>query len=269
MADSAQSPTDYIQHHLGHLTKDLTPHIQEDGFMTIHVDTMVMSGILGVIMCLAFWLGTRKATTGVPGKWQAFVELMLEFVHGQAKDAYHGPSKLVTPIAITLFFWIIMMNAMDFIPVDLVAWVAHNVFHLKNFRSVPTADVNATLAMSGTVFFLMLFFAIRAKGVGGFIVEMCVAPFGKYMLPFNIILNLVELFSKPVSLAMRLFGNMYGGEIVFLLIWVLGATSVFGAAAATIFGLGWALFHVLIILLQAFIFMTLSVVYLSLMEEHH
>jgi F-type H+-transporting ATPase subunit a len=233
--------------------------------------------VLGLIMCLGFWVATRKATAGVPGKWQAFVEIVLEFIDKQAKDAYHGTSKLVTPVAITLFCWIILMNAMDFIPVDFIAktagFVGQHVFgvdpHHVHWRPVPTADVNATLAMSITVFFLMIFFALRAKGIGGFVHELFTAPFGKWMFPANLLLNAVELLSKPVSLAMRLFGNMYGGEIVFLLIWVLGGAGVGGALASAVFGLGWGLFHILIIILQAFIFMMLSVVYLSLMEEHH
>ena len=279
MSDQAEklTPTEYIQHHLGHLAHDLTPTVGKDGFMAVHVDTMVMSFVLGLIMCLGFWFATRKATAGVPGKWQAFVEIVLEFIDKQAKDAYHGTSKLVTPVAITLFCWIILMNAMDFIPVDFIATVAgfvgQHAFgvdpHSVHWRPVPTADVNATLAMSITVFFLMIFFALRAKGIGGFVHELFTAPFGPWMFPANILLNIVELLSKPVSLAMRLFGNMYGGEIVFLLIWVLGGAGFGGAIASAVFGLGWGLFHILIIILQAFIFMMLSVVYLSLMEEHH
>ena len=271
------TPTEYIQHHLGHFARDLTPQVSKDGFMTIHADTMVMSFVLGLVMCLGFWLATRKATSGVPGRWQAFVEIVLEFIDGQAKDAYHGTSKLVTPIAITLFCWILLMNAMDFIPVDFIAkisgFVGATFFgmdpHQVHWRPVPTADVNATLAMSITVFFLMIFFALRAKGLGGFIHELFTAPFGPWLFPANILLNIVELLSKPVSLAMRLFGNMYGGEIVFLLIWVLGSVSVAGALAASVLGLAWGLFHILIVILQAFIFMMLSIVYLSLMEEHH
>lgn len=266
--EGAKTPTDYITHHLTHLAKDLTPTVGKDGFMAIHVDTMVTSFILGLIMMFGMWLATRRATPGVPGRWQAFVEIVLEFIHGQAKDAYHGTSKLVTPIAITLFCWIVMMNSMDFIPVDFIAKATEAV-GLHNWRPVPTADVNATLAMSITVFFLMIGFAIRAKGVGGFIHELFTAPFGPWMAPANLLLNLVELLSKPVSLAMRLFGNMYGGEIVFLLIWLLASAGFAGTIASAVFGLGWGLFHILIVVLQAFIFMMLSVVYLSLMEEHH
>lgn len=157
----------------------------------------------------------------MPGKWQAFIEILLEFVDKQARDTYHGTSKLVTPIAITLFFWILMMNLLKMIPADFIAKPLE-LLGVPYWKPVPTADVNATLGMSISVFFLMLFFAFRSKGFGGFAKEFLTAPFGKWMLPFNLILNIVEWLSKPISLAMRLFGNMFGGEIVFLLIWVLG-----------------------------------------------
>jgi F-type H+-transporting ATPase subunit a len=258
------SPTAYIQHHL----KNLTFQVQEGGFWTIHVDTLVTSVLMGLLIVFAFWLATRKATSGVPGKWQAFVEICLEFVDKQARDTYHGPSKLVTPIAITLFFWILMMNMLKMIPADFIAKPLELV-GIHYWKPVPTADVNATLGLSISVFFLMIFFALRSKGIGGFTREFLTAPFGKWMLPFNLILNIVEWVSKPISLAMRLFGNMFGGEIVFLLIWVLGGASIFGMLAGATFGLGWMLFHLLVIPLQAFIFMMLSIVYLSLSEDSH
>jgi len=228
----------------------------------------VTSVLMGLLIVFAFWLATRKATSGVPGKWQAFVEICLEFVDKQARDTYHGPSKLVTPIAITLFFWILMMNMLKMVPADFIAKPLELV-GVHYWKPVPTADVNATLGLSISVFFLMIFFALRSKGLGGFTHEFLTAPFGKWMLPFNLILNIVEWVSKPVSLAMRLFGNMFGGEIVFLLIWVLGGASVFGMLAGGAFGLGWMLFHLLVIPLQAFIFMMLSIVYLSLSEDSH
>lgn len=264
MAGEAETPTSYIQHHL----HNLTFHIQEGGFWAIHVDTIVTAVLMGLVMVVAFWLGTRNATSGVPGKWQAFVEICLEFVDRQAKDTYHGHSKLVTPIAITIFFWILLMNLIKMIPADFIAiplgWAG-----IPYWKPVPTADVNATLGMSISVFFLMLFFSLRSKGLGGFTKEFLTAPFGKWMLPFNLILNIVEWLSKPISLAMRLFGNMFGGEIVFLLIWVLGGAGLLGAVAGGAFGLGWMLFHLLVIPLQAFIFMMLSIVYLSLSEDSH
>ncbi|WP_369940506.1 F0F1 ATP synthase subunit A [Xanthomonas medicagonis] len=264
MAGEALTPTSYIQHHL----KNLTFQVQEGGFWQLHVDTLVMSLLSGLLMVFGFWLATRKATAGVPGKWQAFVEILLEFVDRQAKDTYHGTSKLVTPIAITLFFWILMMNLIKMVPADFIAKPLE-LFGVHSWKPVPTADVNATLGMSISVFFLMIFFSLRSKGVGGMTKEFLTAPFGKWMLPFNLILNIVEWLSKPVSLAMRLFGNMFGGEIVFLLIWVLGGAGIFGALAGGAFGFGWMLFHLLVIPLQAFIFMMLSIVYLSLAEDSH
>ena len=265
MAGEALTPTSYIQHHL----KNLTAQVGGDGpFWTINVDTFVTAVLMGLLIVFAFWMATRKATAGVPGKWQAFVEIMLEFVDKQARDTYHGTSKLVTPIAITIFFWILMMNLLKMIPADFIAKPLE-LMGVHYWKPVPTADVNATLGMSFSVFFLMIFFALRAKGLGGLVHEFFTAPFGPWMFPANILLNIVELVSKPVSLAMRLFGNMYGGEIVFLLIWVLGGVGIAGAIAAGVFGLGWMLFHLLVIPLQAFIFMMLSIVYLSLMEEHH
>lgn len=263
-SEAELTPTTYIQHHL----HNLEFHVQEGGFWALHVDTLLMSLLMGLLMVTMFWVATRRATAGVPGKWQAFVEIMLEFVDRQARDTYHGKSKLVTPIAITLFFWILLMNLIKMIPADFIALPLEHL-GVPYFKPVPTADVNATLGMSISVFFLMLFFAIKAKGIGGFAHEFLTAPFGKWMMPFNLILNTVEWLSKPVSLAMRLFGNMFGGEIVFLLIWVLGGAGLFGALAGGAFGLGWMLFHLLVIPLQAFIFMMLSIVYLSLSEDAH
>lgn len=258
------TPTSYIQHHL----QNLTVKVGEGGFFTLHLDTLITAVLLGLIIVFAFWMATRKPTSGVPGKWQAFVEILLEFVDKQVRDTYHGPSKLVTPIAITIFFWILMMNLLKMIPADFIA-LPLEAMGVPYWKPVPTADVNATLGMSISVFFLMLIFAFRSKGVGGFTHEFLTAPFGKWMMPFNLLLNIVEWLSKPVSLAMRLFGNMFGGEIVFLLIWVLGGASILGAFAGGLFGLGWMLFHLLVIPLQAFIFMMLSIVYLSLSEEAH
>ena len=278
MATEYANPTEYIQHHL----KNLAITVGDGGFWVLHVDTLVTSMVAGLGMCFFFWLATRRATAGVPGKWQAFVEIVLEFVDRQVKDTYHGTSRLVTPIAITLFCWIVLLNSLKLIPADFIAIPMGQVAvviadalgaadpsKFNYWKPVPTTDISATLGMSFSVFILMIFFALRAKGVGGFIHELFTAPFGKWMVPANLLLNFVELLSKPISLAMRLFGNMYGGEIVFLLIWVLGSVGIAGALAGGAFGLGWMLFHLLVIPLQAFIFMMLSIVYLSLMEEHH
>ena len=265
MAAEELTPTSYIQHHL----QNLTGQVGEGGaFWTLHVDTLATSVLMGLLMVFMFWAATRKATAGVPGKWQAFVEILLEFVDRQAKDTYRGPSKLVTPIAITLFFWILLMNMLKFIPADFIS-IPLGWLGVDYWKPVPTADVNATLGMSISVFFLMLFFAIKSQGFGGFTKGFLTAPYGKWMMPANLILNIVEWVSKPVSLAMRLFGNMFGGEIVFLLIWVLGGASILGLLGGAVFGLGWMIFHILVVPLQAFIFMMLSIVYLSLVEDSH
>jgi len=262
---AAESSTDYIQHHLKNLTQQVG---DGGGFWTLHLDTLITALVMGGLIVFAFWLATRKATAGVPGKWQAFVEICLEFVDKQARDTYHGPSKLVTPIAITLFFWILLMNMLKFVPADFIA-IPLSWLGVHYWKPVATADVNATLGISFSVFFLMLFFALRSKGLGGLSKEFLTAPFGKWMLPFNLILNIVEWISKPVSLAMRLFGNMFGGEIVFLLIWVLASAGIVGMLSGATFGLGWMIFHLLVVPLQAFIFMMLSIVYLSLAEDSH
>lgn len=262
--DAELTPTTYIQHHLHNLTASLG----QGKFWELNVDTLTGSLLTGGLMVFLFWLATRRPTAGVPGKWQAFVEILLEFVDKQARDTYHGSSRLVTPIAITLFFWILLMNMIKFIPADFIAKPLEMI-GIPYWKPVPTADVNATLGMSISVFFLMLFFALRSKGLGGFTKEFLTTPFGKWMVPFNLILNIVEWLSKPISLAMRLFGNMFGGEIVFLLIWVLGGASIVGMLGGAVFGLGWMVFHILVIPLQAFIFMMLSIVYLSLAEDSH
>ncbi len=263
-SDTELTATDYIEHHL----QNLTVQVSEGAFWQLHLDTLISSVFLGLLMVFAFWMATRKATAGVPGKWQAFVEMMLEFVDRQARDTYHGRSKMVTPIAITIFFWILLMNAMKIIPADFIA-IPLEMLGVPNWKPVPTADVNATLGMSISVFFLMIFFALKSKGLLGFIKEFLTQPFGKWLLPANLVLNIVEWISKPVSLAMRLFGNMFGGEIVFLLIWMLGGAGLMGMLGGAVFGWGWMVFHILVVPLQAFIFLMLSIVYLSLAESSH
>jgi len=277
-------PTEYVQHHLTHNKVDVA-----GGFWHIHMDSLVMSVGLGILAMGLFWLVARKATSGVPGKLQAFIEIVIEFIDGQVKDVFHGSRKIVAPIALTIFVWVLAMNAMDFIPLELVGSAARTMGvdsqHLY-WRLVPTADINITLAMSMTVFFLMIGFAVSAKGVGGFGHELIAAPFGNkvWLYPVNLGMNIVEYVSKVASLALRLFGNMYAGELVFMLIALLAtagghyllaeglAIKAGGALAylgAVIAGAAWAIFHVLIVLLQAFIFMILTTVYLSISVEHH
>lgn len=260
--------TDYIRHHLTFLTK---PAGAEGGFWAINVDTVITSLLVGVLAMGAIGWVVRGATSGVPNKRQAFVELLIEFVDDQVKSIFHGDrNKLVAPAALTVFVWVLVMNAMDFLPIDIIVapleWAG-----LHAWRPVPTADVNTTFALALSVWFLMIGFAISAKGLGGWIHELFCAPFGKNPLlwPANLLLNLVEYVSKPLSHALRLFGNMYAGEVIFLLLWLLAATGLFGTLAATILGLGWAIFHILIVALQAYIFMMLTVVYIAMAQEHH
>ena len=284
MAAAGGGPSEYVQHHLTHNKVNVA-----GGFWHVHMDSLVMSIGLGILAMSLFWLVARKATAGVPGKLQAFIEIVIEFIDGQVKDVFHGSRKIVAPIALTIFVWVLAMNAMDFIPLELVGSTANMLGadsdHLY-WRLVPTADINITLAMSVTVFFLMIGFAISAKGIGGFGHELISAPFGDkfWLYPINLGMNIVEYISKVASLALRLFGNMYAGELVFMLIALLatagghfllaeglvikagGALAYLGAVIA---GAGWAIFHVLIVLLQAFIFMILTTVYLSISVEHH
>lgn len=259
--------TEYISHHLKHLT----PHTSPDGFWAVHIDSITVSLVLGVLFCLWFWMKARKATAGVPGRGQAFVEIVLEFVDGQVKDVFHGDRRVLGPLALTVFVWVFLMNAMDLLPVDLLPWITEK-FGIGHFRAVPTADTSMTFAMSLTVLLLIIFYSFKAKGFNGYMHEMFTAPFGKHPLLWlpNFALNLVELLSKPVSLAMRLFGNMYAGELVFMLI-----AGLFSAGSWLLYGMGivgytvWGIFHILIISIQAFIFMVLTIVYISMAHEHH
>lgn len=263
--------TEYIQHHLQHLV----PHAAKEGFWAVHIDSVTVSLALGVIFCLWFWLKARKATSGVPSKGQAFVEMVLEFADGQVKDVFHGDRRILGPLALTVFVWVMLMNAMDLLPVDLLPVITEEL-GIKHFRAVPTADINMTFAMSITVFVLTLFYSFKSKGFGGYMRELFTAPFGSHFLLWlpNLALNIVEMVSKPVSLAMRLFGNMYAGELVFMLIAGLFSAGA-GFAGWALYGAGiigytvWGIFHILIITIQAFIFMVLSVVYISMAHDHH
>jgi F-type H+-transporting ATPase subunit a len=266
MAASYASPSEYIQHHLTFLTKP----VGEGSFWMVNVDTVVTSLILGFIGLGFLWLVTRKATSGVPSKTQAFVELAVGFVNDQVKSIYHGQSLWVAPIALTVFFWVVLMNAMDFLPVDIMAMI-YGWFGIHNWRSVPTADVNTTFALALSVFALMIIYGIKSKGVGGWTKELFVAPFGNHFLlwPFNFLFQLVEFISKPLSHSLRLYGNIYAGEIIFLLLGMWAASGLVGTVFSGVLNLGWAIFHILIVLLQAYIFMMLTIVYLAMGEEHH
>jgi len=266
-AGSYASPTEYIQHHLTFLAKP----VGTGSFWTVHVDTIVVSLLLGVLGLGFLWLVTRKATAGVPSKVQAFVELTVDFVNEQVRGIYHGDSRWVAPIALTVFIWVLLMNAMDFLPVDIMALFYEHVLHQHNWRSVPTADVNTTFALALSVFVLMIVFSIKAKGLSGWVKELFTTPFGNHPLlwPFNFLFQLVEYLSKPLSHSLRLFGNMYAGEIIFLLLGLWAATGLAGTIFGGVLNLGWAIFHILIVALQAYIFMMLTIVYLAMAEEHH
>jgi F-type H+-transporting ATPase subunit a len=266
-ADGYATPTEYIQHHLSFWTQPVS-----DGPMgMVHVDTLIMSGLLGVVGLGLLWLGARGMTVGVPGKRQAFVELIFEFIDDQVVSIFHGDRhKFIAPLALTVGLWILLMNAMDFIPIDWIAGLA-KLIGVGEFRPVATADVNTTFALAIGVWCLTIYYAIKVKGLGGWIKELFCEPFGKNPLlwPCNFLFNLIEYLSKPLSHSLRLFGNMYAGEVIFLLLWVWAATGLVGTAFAWILGLGWAIFHILIVCLQAYIFMTLTVVYLAMAHEGH
>ena len=270
MAEGAElNPTEYIQHHLTFLAKPLG----EGGFWTLNVDSLIVSVIVGLLgMGFMAWV-VSGATSGVPNRRQAFVELAFEFIDDQVKGIFHhgDRNRFVAPAALTVFVWVLLMNSMDFLPVDIMGWILEHVFHAHAFRIVPTADVNTTFALSLSVWLLMIAFAISAKGLFGWIHELFCAPFGSNPLlwPANLLFNFIEYVSKPLSHSLRLFGNMYAGEIIFLLLWLLAATGAFGAVFATVLGVGWAIFHVLIVVLQAYIFMMLTVVYIAMAHEHH
>ncbi len=247
--------TGYIVHHL-------TPLSVGEGFWTLHLDTLFISAVLGGIFLLVFKRVADNATAGVPGGMQNFAEMLVEFVDTQVKDAFHGKSALIAPLSLSIFVWIWLMNFMDLIPVDLLPMVGA-VLGLEYLRVVPSTDLNATFGMSISVFLLIIFYSIKIKGGIGFAKEMLLNPFGKWMIPFNLLLKVVEEVARPVSLALRLFGNMYAGELIFILIALLPWF------IQPILGFPWAVFHILIITLQAFIFMVLTIVYLSLAHEDH
>ena len=265
-AAAEQTSTEYINHHLTFQAYDFGGH-------TIHIDTLVTSLVLAVVTFGFLWWVVRGATSGVPNRRQAFVELLFDFISEQTSGIFtHGDvNKFVAPLALTVFALVLMMNAMDFLPVDIMSAFYEHVLHQEHWRGVPTADVNTTFALALSVWFLMLYFSVKVKGLGGWIHELFCAPFGSNPLlwPFNLMFNIVEYVSKPLSHSLRLFGNMYAGEIIFLLLGMWAATGAVGAVMGAILGAGWSIFHILIVALQAYIFMMLTVVYISMAHEHH
>ncbi|RZJ84592.1 MAG: F0F1 ATP synthase subunit A [Massilia sp.] len=268
---AAPTPSEYITHHLGHLSNKHQDFVVD--FSVYNMDTIFWSIFAGVLGCFVMWLAARKATSGVPGRFQAAVEMLVEMVEDQSKSIVHGNRSFIAPLALTVFVWVAIMNSLDFLPVDMFAGLfgllgVENMFPYH--RVVPTADLNGTLGISLGVLALMLYYSVKIKGLGGFIHELFAAPFGIWMAPFNLLLNIIEYAAKTVSLGMRLFGNMYAGELLFLLIALLGSmATAFGVVGHIIAGSIWAIFHILIVFLQAFIFMMLTLVYIGQAHEGH
>lgn len=273
------SNTEYIKHHLTYLTFNLkTMSLGNGGFWTLNLDTIFFSLLMGLIAIGILFAATRKLSAGVPGKLQNFAEIMLQFADGQVKDCFHGRNDLIGPLALTIFLWVFLMNFMDIVPVDILPQVAQ-LFGLHHLKVVPTNDLNMTFGMSLSVFFLIIFYSLKIKGIKGFTKELTLQPFNHPLaIPFNLLLELTGLIAKPISLALRLFGNLYAGELIFILIGLLTLQAnwsqpTVGSVALSItqvlLSLGWSIFHILVITLQAFIFMVLTIVYLSLAHEEH
>ncbi|HEY9118497.1 MAG TPA: F0F1 ATP synthase subunit A [Marinobacter sp.] len=286
----AGSASEYIQHHLQNLTYGKLPagyeradgsvtteagwtmahnaqEASDMGFWAVHVDSLGWAVALGVLFLILFRIAAKRATSGQPGGLQNFVEIMVEFVDNSVKETFHGRNKVIAPLSLTIFCWVFLMNLMDLVPVDFLPQLFH-MMGVEYMKVVPTTDVNVTLGMSLSVFFLIIYYSIKVKGVGGFVGELTLHPFSSdnlflkiLLVPVNFLLEGVSLLAKPISLALRLFGNLYAGELIFILIallpfWAQWALSV-----------PWAIFHILIITLQAFIFMMLTIVYLSMAHE--
>ena len=289
MASDTSTPvsaTEYIQHHIQNMTWGRLPagyeraegvlpesswvlarsarEAADMGFWAFHLDTLGWSVALGSLFCFCFYRVARRTAVAVPDRFANFLEMVFEMVDKSVKETFHAKSDVVAPLSLTIFCWVFLMNLMDLVPVDLLPRLAQILSgdpHLY-FKVVPTTDPNATFAMSAMVFILIIYYSIEHKGVRGFASELAFQPFGKWMMPFNLILEGVSLLAKPVSLALRLFGNLYAGELIFVLIALLGWWQLPAHFV-------WAVFHILVIVLQAFIFMMLTIVYLSMATEHH
>ena len=267
MAAGQKTAGEYIQHHLQNLQvckvdgEWVWNHCQGN-FWTLNVDSMFFSVFLGALFLFFFWRTANRITTGVPGRFQATVESLVEFVDTSVKETFHGESKLIAPLGLTIFVWVFLMNLMDLIPVDWLPATAH-MAGIEYLKVVPTTDLNITFAMSLSVFVLIIYYSIMAKGVSGFVKELTLQAFNHpFAFPFNLILEGVALLAKPLSLSLRLFGNLFAGELIFILIALLGVWQL-------PLHFAWAVFHILIIVLQAFIFMMLTIVYLALANEEH
>jgi F-type H+-transporting ATPase subunit a len=277
---------EYIRHHLTNLTFGRLPdgslglaHSSEEaaqmGFWAIHVDTMFFSLLLGGLFVYFFRKVALAATSGVPGSAQNFVEWIVEFIDESVRGSFSGRNNMVAPLALTLFIWIFLMNVMDLLPVDLIPRIA-DLLGIHFLKVVPTTDPNATFGMAIGVFIIVQYYAFKVKGVGGFVGELTLQPFTSdnqflkiFFIPINLILESVSFIAKPVSHSLRLFGNMYAGEMIFILIAIMYSAGAVTGLFGGVLQLGWAIFHILIITLQAFIFMVLTIVYMDMAHSEH
>ena len=299
MAGNSQ---EYISHHLTNLTYGKLPagYVRHDadgtetelteatwtmahsgqeaadmGFTAVHVDSLGWSFGLGAMLMFLFWRAAKRATTAVPTGFQNFVEMIVEFIDNTVKEAFHGRNALVAPLSLTIFTWVFMMNFMDLIPVDVLPTI-FGAFGVHYMKVVPSTDVNITMGMALTVFAMMIYYSIKVKGIGGFVGELTLHPFNAknpvvqaLFIPVNFFLESIALIAKPISLALRLFGNMYAGEMIFILIALMFSAGAFLGLLGGVLQWAWAVFHILVITLQAFIFMMLTIVYLSMAHEDH
>lgn len=284
------TPTEYIQHHLTSLTygkldagatlcdgstldvaswmfASCGPEASQMGFWSFHVDTLGWSVVLALLAGFFLWRVAKKADSGIPSGFTNFIEVVFEFIDNQVNDSYQGKSKLIAPLALTLFVWIFLMNALDLLPVDWVP-AAFGAMGVEYMRIVPSTDMNITFGLALSVLLLILYYTFASKGVGGFVKTFTMHPFNHWLfMPVNLVLGVVELLAKPVSLSLRLFGNMYAGEMIFILIALMYASGFALASTGILLHLAWAIFHILVVTLQAFIFMVLTVVYLSMAQQ--
>ena len=270
----AQTATEYVSHHLTNLTfgkihghwgfAHSPEEVKEMGFWAINVDSMLISVLLGILFVGLFRFGIKNATSGTPGRFQNILESLVEMVQGSVAQTFHGKNDVIGPLALTLFVWIFFMNTMDIVPVDWIPWLAQTIAGDPHayFKAVPTTDVNITMAFALSVFFLVIYYSIKVKGLGGFLGEFAFHPFGKWALPANLILEVPSFLAKPVSLGLRLYGNFFAGEVIFLVIALTGYYQLPMHFA-------WAVFHILVITLQAYLFMMLTIVYLNQAHSHH
>ena len=283
-AEHGPTAGEYIVHHLTHLQNQKPKGVLD--FSVFNLDSIFWSIVLGVLGCWLLWLAARKATSGVPGRFQAAVEVLVDMVDSQAKGIVHSAEsrKLVAPLALTVFVWIFLLNAMDLLPVDLIPVIFESIYaaaghdpHHAYMRVVPTADLSVTMGLSLSVLLVCLYYNVKIKGLGGWVHELYTAPFGSHpvLWPFNFLMQIIEFVAKTVSHGMRLFGNMYAGELIFMLIALMGgafslsATGIGLAIGHIIAGSAWAIFHILIITLQAFVFMMLTLVYVGQAHDAH